>query len=54
MHVREFIERNYPEYYSIESYPAERTAPFCKVDAPWGMSTITLSGGVEGTRNITK
>ena len=37
MHVREFIERNYPEYYSIESYPAERTAPFCKVDGPWGI-----------------
>ena len=37
MHVREFIERNYPEYYSIERYPAERTAPFCKVDAPWGI-----------------
>lgn len=37
MHVREFIERNYPEYYSIERYPAERTVPFCKVDAPWGI-----------------
>lgn len=37
MHVREFIERNYPEYCSIERYPAERTAPFCKVDAPWGI-----------------
>lgn len=37
MHIREFIEKNYPEYYSIESYPADKTAPFCKVDAPWGI-----------------
>ena len=37
MHVREFIEKNYPEYYSIEHYPADKTAAFCKVDAPWGI-----------------
>lgn len=37
MHIREFIEKNYPEYYSIEHYPADKTAPFCKVDAPWGI-----------------
>ena len=37
MHIREFIEKNYPEYYSIERYPADKTAPFCKVDAPWGI-----------------
>jgi ribA/ribD-fused uncharacterized protein len=37
MHIREFIEKNYPEYYSIERYPADRTAAFCKVDAPWGI-----------------
>lgn len=37
MHIREFIEKNYPEYYSIEQYPADKTAPFCKVDAPWGI-----------------
>lgn len=37
MHVREFIEKNYPEYYSIEHYPANKTAAFCKVDAPWGI-----------------
>ena len=37
MHIRAFIEKNYPEYYSIERYPADKTAPFCKVDAPWGI-----------------
>ena len=37
MHIREFIETNYPEYYSIERYPADKTAAFCKVDAPWGI-----------------
>ena len=37
MHVREFIEKNYPEYYSIEHYPADKTAAFGKVDASWGI-----------------
>ena len=37
MHIREFIENNYPEYYSIECYPKERTAPFCSVDQSWGL-----------------
>lgn len=37
MHIREFIETFYPEYYSIESYPAEQVAPFCKIDAQWGI-----------------
>ena len=37
MHIREFIENNYPEYYSIERYPRERTAPFCSVDQSWGL-----------------
>ena len=37
MHIREFIEKNYPEYYSIERYPREKTAPFCSVDQPWGL-----------------
>lgn len=37
MHVREFIEKNYPEYYSIEHYLADKTATFCKVDASWGI-----------------
>ena len=37
MHIREFIEKNYPEYYSIERYPSNQCAPFCKVDEPWGI-----------------
>ena len=37
MHIREFIEANYPEYYSIERYPADRTAAFCKIDREWGI-----------------
>lgn len=37
MHIREFIEKNYPEYYSIDHYPADKCAPFCKVDGPWGI-----------------
>ena len=37
MHIREFIEKNYPEYYSIERYPKDRTAPFCSVDQSWGI-----------------
>ena len=37
MHIREFIEANYPEYYSIERYPADRSAAFCKIDQEWGI-----------------
>ena len=37
MHVRELIEKYYPEYYSWNSYPAERTAAFCKVKDEWGI-----------------
>ena len=50
MHVREFIEQYYPEYYSIERYPADRTAPFCKIDMEWGIfsnfghSTLDVGG----------
>ncbi len=50
MHIREFIEKNYPEYYSIERYPADKCAPFCKVDGPWGVlsnfgrTPITVEG----------
>ena len=36
-HVRNFIEKNYPEYYGWFDYPADKTAPFCKVDAEWGI-----------------
>lgn len=37
MHIREFIEKNYPEYYSIERYPKNKTVAFCSVDQPWGL-----------------
>ena len=37
MHIREFIEKNYTEYYSIERYPKDKTAAFCSVDQPWGI-----------------
>lgn len=37
MHVREFIEKNYPEYYSWNSYPADKTAAFCEVAGEWGV-----------------
>lgn len=50
MHIREFIETNYPEYYSIERYPADKTAAFCKIDQEWGIfsnfghSPLTVGG----------
>ena len=37
MHVREFIEKYYPEFYSIEHYPADQCAAFCKIDKEWGV-----------------
>jgi len=36
-HVRDYIEKNYPEYYGWFDYPADKTAAFCKVDAEWGI-----------------
>ena len=50
MHIREFIEANYPEYYSVERYPADMTAAFCKIDKEWGIfsnfghSTLVVGG----------
>lgn len=51
MHVSNLIKENYPQYYSIERYPAEKVAPFCKVDGPWGIlgnfgRTPLVIGGV--------
>ena len=37
MHVREFIEKNYPEYYGWFEYPADKTVAFCKADDEWGI-----------------
>ena len=34
MHVRQFIEEFYPEYYSWNEYPADQTISFCKVKDP--------------------
>ena len=35
--VAPFIKENYPQYYSVEEYPADKCAPFCKVDGQWGI-----------------
>lgn len=35
--IAPFIQQYYPEYYSIERYPADRCANFCKVDGEWGI-----------------
>lgn len=37
MSLKDLIEKYYPEYFSIETYPADKTAPFCKIDAKWGI-----------------
>ena len=37
MHVREYIERYFPEYYSWNEYPAAQTVSFCKTDQEWGI-----------------
>ena len=48
--LSDLIRENYPEYYSIETYPADKTAPFCKIDAKWGIfsnfaqTPITVDG----------
>ena len=51
MHVSNLIKEYYPQYYSIERYPADKVAPFCKVDGPWGIlgnfgRTPLVIGGV--------
>ena len=35
--VAPFIKEYYPQYFSIEQYPAEKCAPFCKVENRWGL-----------------
>lgn len=37
MHVRELIEKYYPEYYGWFDYPAGRTVAFNKTDEAWGI-----------------
>lgn len=52
MHVRELVEKNYPEYYGWFDYPADKTVAFSKVDEEWGIlgnfaRTPLLVDGVE-------
>lgn len=35
--VVKFIEKNYPEYWGISSYPAEECAVFCSTHEEWGI-----------------
>ena len=35
--VAPFIEKYYPKYYSIETYPVTDCAPFCEVKGKWGI-----------------
>ena len=50
MHVRQFIQEFYPEYYSWNEYPADQTISFCKVKDPHGIfsnfapTTIVVDG----------
>ena len=49
--VAPFIKENYPQYYSVWEYPADKCAPFCKVDGEWGIfgnfgRTPLIVGGV--------
>lgn len=50
MHVRELIERNYPEYYGLFDYPADETVAFSKADMEWGIlgnfgrATVVVDG----------
>ena len=37
MHVRELIEKYYPEYYGWFDYPAAETVAFNKIDEEWGI-----------------
>lgn len=35
--VAPFIEKYYPEYYSIKTYPVTECVPFCEVKEEWGV-----------------
>jgi predicted NAD-dependent protein-ADP-ribosyltransferase YbiA (DUF1768 family) len=37
MRVRDFIEKNYPEYYGWFDYPVDRTVFFSSADGEWGI-----------------
>ena len=51
MSVKDYIEKNYPEYYGWFDYPADRTAAFKSIDGAWGIfgnfaHTPIVVGGV--------
>lgn len=35
--VHQFIKEHYPQYYSIETYPADKCAVFCETHKEWGI-----------------
>lgn len=37
MRVSQMVQENYPQYYSIESYPADKVARIHKLDMEWGV-----------------
>lgn len=50
--IAPFIEKNYPMYYSIETYPVSQCAPIYKVAMEWGIfsnfaPTPLIVGGVK-------
>ena len=48
--IRQFIEKYYPQYYSIETYPASECVRIHKITEPWGIfsnfshTPITVEG----------
>lgn len=37
MRLEDFIKEFYPEWYGIQTYPADKTVAFCKVTEEWGV-----------------
>ena len=37
MRVSQMVQENYPQYYGIESYPADKVARIHKLDMEWGL-----------------
>lgn len=51
MRLEGFIKEFYPEWYGIQTYPADKTVAFCKVADEWGVlgnfaATPVVVGGV--------
>ena len=38
MRLEGFIKEFYPEWYGIQTYPADKTVAFCKVADEWAVS----------------